>query len=287
MPVNKYFNNFNYPKEKELLADLMAEAIEIHGINALYIHRDNPDVDLFLGEDPLAKFQKWYEMAMYVKDGQGFSGKTLQAQWGISMPQLIVLQCAKSEFTRQIGEGQTPNRPLEGDLINLPYGLPGQYLLEVKFVSDSDVPFIQLGGEYIYDISCRIFTGSHETFNTGLPEIDNYGAEIKQSIEVEVNTGTGTFLMGEVVYQGVSFPTSSFKAVVKNVQGTKLSLANMNGNINPGLPLVGNTSGASRLIIGDQKAIENDPIAQNELVQDLADPIFVKNSRNPFDKGRQ
>lgn len=287
MPVNKYFDNFKSESEKAQLADLLAEAIEIHGINALYIHRDNPDVDLFLGEDPLAKFQNWCEMAMYVKDGQGFTGKTLQAQWGISMPQLIVLQCAKSEFIRQVDSRRVPNRPLEGDLINLPYGLPGQYLLEIKFVSDSDVPFIQLGGEYIYDISCRIFTGSHESFKTGLDEIDVYGAEVKQSIEIETTVGTGTFLMGEIAYQGASFATSTFKAVVKNVDGVKLSLTNMNGEINQGLPLKGNTSLASRTILGDQKSIDNDPIAQNELIQTIADPIFVKNSRNPFDKGRQ
>lgn len=285
MPSNKYFNLFKNQSEQDLLDDLMNEVIGIHGMNCLYIPRSS-EVDLFYGEDPLAKFEKWFEMVAYIKSTDGFQGKAMLEKWGITMEQSITIQIGKTEFIKQIGNYLNPvNRPREGDLLYFPYGLPGQYLLEIKYVNDN-VPFVELGRDYLYEIDCRMFTYSNESIQTGMPELDAIEDVIKQGIEVELGVGAGDFVKGEVVYQGNSFANSQFKAVVKDVEGTTAHLSNINGNLNEATPLKGNTSGASRAIQGDQQDIINDNAAQNKTIQQAANPVVIKNSRNPFDKGR-
>lgn len=286
MTANKYFNLFKNKSEQDLLDDLMNEVIGIHGMNCLYIPRSG-EVDLFYGEDPLAKFDKWFEMVAYIKNAEGFNGKAMLQKWGITMEQSITIQIAKTEFIKQIGSYLAPvNRPREGDLIYFPYGLPGQYLLEIKYVNDN-VPFVELGKDYIYEIDCRMFTYSNESIQTGMPEIDAIENEIKQGIEVSIVDTPGTpFTKGEVVYQGDSFATSKFKAVVKDINGTTLHLSNMSGVLNDGLHLQGNASGANQQIVSDPKEILNDPTAQNGLLTAEVSSFVLKNKRNPFGKGK-
>jgi hypothetical protein len=285
MTSNKYFNLFKNKPEQDLMDDLMNEVIEIHGVNCFYISRSGP-VDLFYGEDPLAKFDKWFEMVSYIKSADGFTGRAAMQKWGITMEQSITIQIGKTEFTKQVGgELGAVNRPREGDLIYFPYGVPGQYLLEIKYVNDN-IPFIELGRDYIYEIDCRIFTYGNESIKTGLPEIDAIEQEIKQRLEIEVGSGAGEFVPGEVVYQGNSFANSTFKAVVNRIEGTTIYLTNINGNIKDTAELLGNTSGASRSVGADKEEILNDISAQNSLIQTEASGVVLKNSRNPFDKGK-
>lgn len=286
MTANKYFNLFKNKREQSLLDDLMNETISIHGMNCIYIKRSGP-VNLFYGEDPLAKFSKWFEMVAYIKNVDGFNGKAMLQKWGITMEQSITVQIGKTEFTRQVkGELDPVNRPREGDLLYFPYGLPGQYLLEIKYVNDN-VPFVELGRDYVYEIDCRMFTYSNEEISTGLPEIDEIESQIKQAIEVTVGDGASPdFVKDEVVYQGNSFVDSKFRAVIKKKKGSELQLSNISGTLNDSLPLKGNTSGADRTIGGDQQDIINDPAAQNKVIQTTSNPVVIKNRRNPFDKGK-
>lgn len=285
MTANKYFNLFKNKSEQNLLDSLMNETIAIHGMNCIYIKRSGP-VDLFYGEDPRAKFDKWFEMVAYIKNADGFSGKAMLQKWGITMEQSITIQIGKTEFINQVGTELDPvNRPREGDLLYFPYGLPGQYLLEIKYVNDN-VPFVELGRDYLYEIDCRMFTYGNEDLDTGLPEIDAIEDEIKQAIDVTVGAGTGTFQKGEIVYQGASFATSKFRAVVKQIDGNVLQLSNITGTLIDTQVLKGNTSSASRSVGGDQQDIINDTAAQNKVIQTEANPVVIKNSRNPFDKGK-
>jgi hypothetical protein len=225
-------------------------------------------------------------MVAYIKNVDGFSGRAMMQKWGITMEQSITIQIGKTEFTRQVGTELDPvNRPREGDLLYFPYGLPGQYLLEIKYVTDN-VPFVELGRDDLYEIDCRMFTYSNEDLDTGISEIDNIEDEIKQGIEVDLGSGTGQFVKNEIVYQGSSFANSKFRAVVKNIDGSTLHLSNITGTLNESLPLKGNTSNASRAVGGDQQDIINDASAQNKIIQTKSENVVIKNSRNPFDKGK-
>lgn len=283
MPANKYFNHHRNQRENSLIDNLSAESIRVAGLNAIYLVREGY-VDLFHGEDPTAKFGKWFELAAHIKDGEGFQGTAMQKLWGITMEQFITIQISKKEFVDAVGGEMDPNRPREGDLLYFPYGIPGQYLLEIKFVTDNS-PFDQLGLSYVYELKCRMFTYSQEGIKTGLNDIDQIENVVKQEIEVDV--ATPGFVLNEVVFQGASFATSQFKAILKKIDGNTLTLGNVNGNLDESLVLNGNTSAHTSPIGSvDLLDIKNDVQAQNRLIQNKSDSALIKNPRNPFDKGR-
>lgn len=287
MATNKYFNFFQNQSEQSLLDGLMNETIAMYGINCIYLKRSGP-VNIFYGEDPLAKFDRWFEVAAYIKSADGFAGKATLQKWGITMEQSITVQIGKSAFTQAVKDELSPiNRPREGDLLYFPYGLPGQYLLEIKYVTDN-VPFSELGRDYLYEIDCRMFTYGNEQLNTGLPEIDKIEDELKQNLIVDFIDlpGTTQFLPGEVVYQGSSFVNAKFKAVIKDVKASTLELSNMTGNLDETKSITGNSSGITRALGQEQEQITNDSTAQNQVIRTKSDSFIIKNSRNPFDKGR-
>lgn len=286
--ANPYLSTSNNANEQALLDDLWREAISIHGYNAVYLVRDSGTIDSFHGEDPRAQFNKWFEICVFIQNVEGFGGASDRIfPFGMSFEQTITLQVSKTDFNDAIGFEIEPNRPREGDLLYFPYGITENYLLEVKRVTDQ-IPFNQLGQQYVYTIECRMFTSSNEDITVGLPEVDEIGSALKQEIEVQWFTGSGTFVEGEVVFQGTSFATATFKAVIKKVlpDTQKMLLSNFSGVLNASVVLKGNTSGASRSIAGDQRDLSNDPASQNKLIADQASPIIIKNPKNPFDKGR-
>ena len=60
MAVNKHFhtsNNQGTAAEQSLIADLVAEAIQIHGHDVYYLDRELVAEDTVLGTDALSKYQ--------------------------------------------------------------------------------------------------------------------------------------------------------------------------------------------------------------------------------------
>lgn len=76
------------------------------------------------------------------------------------------------------GYSITSNRPMEGDLIYLPFN---RKLFEIKFVEHEDT-FYQFGRFQTYDLKCELFEYSSERINTNIPEID--GLEDLFSLDV-------------------------------------------------------------------------------------------------------
>ena len=55
MATNKYFNNFAYAREQDLVEDLTIEAIKIYGHNVKYLPKTISGIDHLFGEDKLLK----------------------------------------------------------------------------------------------------------------------------------------------------------------------------------------------------------------------------------------
>ena len=53
MATNKYFNNFDYAREQDLVEDLTIEAIKIYGHNVKYLPKTISGIDHLFGEDKL------------------------------------------------------------------------------------------------------------------------------------------------------------------------------------------------------------------------------------------
>ena len=79
MAVNSAFHTSNQAAittEKNLYADLIAEAIQIYGHDVHYLDRTLVAEDTFLGEDSLSKFNTQAKIEMYVENsGGGYAGE--------------------------------------------------------------------------------------------------------------------------------------------------------------------------------------------------------------------
>ena len=74
MAVNSFFHTSNVAAlqtEKNLYADLVTEAIQIHGHDVYYLDRTLTAEDTIFGEDSLAKFTTQNKIEMYIENSEG------------------------------------------------------------------------------------------------------------------------------------------------------------------------------------------------------------------------
>ena len=164
--------NSAYNSENFLYESLIAEAVNIHGDDFMYIPRTFVAKDDILGEDRLSKFKNSYPIVMYLESVDGFEGQgAMMSKFGLSMDQSATLTCARRTWDQAVGKYGTtilPNRPAEGDLIYYPRT---SGLFEINFVQHQN-PFYQVGQLYVYKLTIDKFRYSSEKLETGVPDID-------------------------------------------------------------------------------------------------------------------
>lgn len=175
-----------YGNENFLIESLITEAVNIHGVDFMYIPRQMVGKDDLLGEDRLSRFKNAYPIVMYMESSEGgFQGQgAFAAKFGLTMEQSATLTVARRTWNQAVGRfGQTvlPNRPAEGDLLYFP--MTGG-LFEIMFVQHQDA-FYQLGQLYVYKLTVELFRYSSELIETGVEEIDSFVDN--KSADVEVN----------------------------------------------------------------------------------------------------
>jgi hypothetical protein len=211
MAVNKHFHTSNLQgtaTEQALYANLVAEAIQIHGHDVYYLDRTLVAEDNILGEDTLSKFRTQVPIEMYMEDSSGgFAGeREIMNQFGLqnlSEATFVVsknrFQDKTKQFTIEDGtdtsggailmesgsisankfegsvyylisetEATDSDRPLEGDAIFHP---TLNKMFTINFV-DHDDPFNQLDNNPVYKMRCRLFEYSSEALDTGIAAID-------------------------------------------------------------------------------------------------------------------
>ena len=213
MAVNKHFHTSGVSAiatEQTLYADLVAEAIQIHGHDVYYLDRTLVAEDTVLGEDSLSKFNTQASIEMYMEDsGGGFAGQQeLMSQFGLQNLSEATFVVSKTRFqdkTKQIqietgtdstSSGSivlesgttTTSSKLEGSTFYITnetdatdsdrpqegdviYHPILKKLFEINFV-DHDEPFYQLDSNPVYKMRCRLFDYSSEVLDTGIAEID-------------------------------------------------------------------------------------------------------------------
>ena len=195
--------------EKLLYADLLVEAIQIHGHDVYYLDRELVAEDTVLGEDSLSKFRTQAPIEMYMESSEGgYAGEQeIMSQFGLqnlSEATFIVSKKRFQEKTKQIRietatdttssgsillesgsiatsrlEGETFYILNETDATDADRPLEGdaiyhpvlKKLFEINFV-DHDDPFFQLNQNPVYKLKCRLFDYGSETLETGITEID-------------------------------------------------------------------------------------------------------------------
>ena len=282
MPINPYFKFLAQSSEQQLLESLIVEAIEDYGLDIMYLPRELQKEDLILGEDVLSKFTTWYEMPMFIKVFDRFGGEgDFLSKFGQQVEDTASIIVAASVFDIAV-QGNYPY-PREGDLLYFPLN---NVMMEIKFVEDEPT-FYHLGKQYMFELRCEMFRYTNEKIVTGEPEIDNdYVNKLVYAIDLQLGTGTGTFLTDEIVYQGTTLVSATQKAQVISWNATTKKLrvkytigefAAASGNIK------GETSGASWTLTSiDTKDNVNEKRADNKNLETEAQDIVDWSESNPF-----
>lgn len=181
MTVNKYFKSFNQnTNEQDLVDSVNREAIQIYGFDVYYIPRTLVNEDYLFGEDPLAAFESYHVIEMYLDNYEGFPvGSDLLSKFGLNIADEAKFQVSRPRFQ----EETDMDIPLEGDLIYMPMA---KALFEIKFVEDEE-QFYPLGRVPVYKLDVELFKYSSQEFDTGIDEIDSIN---------NLDTGSG----GEDIY---------------------------------------------------------------------------------------
>lgn len=236
MARNNYFKVSS--RESNLFEQLVAEQVKIYGFDVHYIFRKFQKLDQLFGEDPISKFDKSFQIEMFVSNYEFFESQNkIIDKFGINLQDSLILMVSKKRFTEEASKYGTIDSPQEGDLIFFPeYG--GLY--EIKYVGARNSYFA-------YELSCELFRYSGEELDTKIKEVDKIENDLVTPVRKLTLSGTGhSFYEGEVVYQGASESNSTYKATVLNFNPliNALELRSEIGGISAALPIKGVNSGA-------------------------------------------
>jgi len=266
--------------EQSLYANLIAEAIQIHGHDVYYLDRTLVAEDTVLGEDSLSKFNTQAPIEMYMENSDGgYAGEQeVITQFGLenlSEATFVVSKVRFQEKTKQIQiedgtdstssgsilleSGSIATSKLEGETfyiqnetdatdVDRPSEGDAIYhpllkkLFEINFVDDDD-PFHQLDTNPVYKMRCRLFDYGSETLETGITDID-------------------------AIEDSLSIASSDYQFTLEDETGSILL----------------ETSGDEYLIQEDYIVGDGvtDKTAQNELFETLDDTILDFSESNPF-----
>ena len=221
MAVNSFFHTSNVQAiatEKNLYADLVAEAIQIYGHDVYYLDRTLTSEDTIFGEDNLAKFTTQNKIEMYVENGEGgFAGeREMMTQFGLQNLSEVTFVVSKNRFqdlTKQItiesgtdtlsGSIMLESVTLDSTVVDISGSYESGFMISEATSTDSDIPlegdlvyhpimdkifqvnfvdhddpFFQLDNNPVYKLQCRLFDYSSEVIDTDIAAIDAIETEL-------------------------------------------------------------------------------------------------------------
>jgi len=281
MPTTShYFNNYNARySEQRIVEDIICESIKIQGFDAFYIPNSNATArDVLFGEDPLKSFTNYFQIEMYLSNSTEYMGEQeFFSKFGLEIRNQVKVILSKRSFTEKIPQN-TNTRPLEGDLVYVPFLNGSGELYEIKFV-DQNKDYFALGRNvpYFYELSLEKFKYSNETIQTGNQDIDGIVADDSYSITLNTGSGSGTYLPSEYIYQspdGTSANATSMAIVQFWIPSSNsLTITNISGDILSNSIAIGATSNAQYMILDFN-------LLQNESKHDVYDNLYINTQAN-------
>jgi hypothetical protein len=283
---SKYFQNYGQPAiEINLVEDLYNEAIFMQGFSGYYIPNTNSEArDLIYGDDPLKAFTVAYKLDMYLVNTMDYGDEQdFFTKFGLEVRNQTKIQFTFKEFNKQTKK--IYDRPIEGDLIFIPFIKNSGELFEIKFVNTSkDLYTLGRVRPFYYELSLEPFKYNDENIDTGVEEIDIIETLEAYKTTIDVYNGSGNFTVGEIVYQGdENSHIASAEVASWDAANTSLTIYDISGEFSntSNLLIKGNSSGATyslttvdTLTLGSQ--FDNVPILKE--VVDFVD----KTKDNPF-----
>jgi hypothetical protein len=290
MPVNHYFNNYGSLPEQRVIEDLIVESIKIMGFEAFYLPNDNVAArDLLFGEDPVKKFKSSYPIELYLSNSLEYGGeREFFSKFGLEIKNTVQVVISKRTFSQRVPQNNI-TRPMEGDLIYIPFLNGTGELFEIKFTNQTK-DFFMLGRKvpYFYELELEKFKYSQEIITTGTTEIDSVVTDSAYTLHLNLGTGTGTYTVGEIVYQSsdTTYANANSVAIVQSwiPSSSTLSVSNIAGQFIDNQLIIGQTSNA-------QYSLSTfDPLANpsnkenydNEYIANSFTSIVDTSETNPF-----
>ena len=300
MATNFYFQPFpqdQITNEQLLVEDLVIEALGIYGMDVYYMPRTSRDpngIDKLYGEDTLKQYVSAHPIEVYLENITGMDGEgDFISKFGLEIRDEITVLVSRRKFKYAVGstnfnrprigdivatENQAPTRPREGDLIYLPL-LKSFFEITLVEHEDDQAMFYTLGrgrggNVYVYAIKMKKYVFSEEIINTGKQEIDDLAFDYygKTRLSVPVS-GTGTFVKGEIVYQGTNLANSTAQAIVYTWNSARyVDVVQVQGTFISGQSLKGNTSNA----IWTMDEPENNLITTDSAFEDVQDNFVIE-----------
>jgi hypothetical protein len=203
-PVSHYFNNYNAKyTEQRLVEDLIVESIKIMGVGCYYIPNINDAArDILYGEDPLKKFTSAYPIELYPSNVMDYKGdKDFFSKFGLEIKNHMTVVMSKRSFLQRVPVDPRYDRPKDGDLIYIPPLNGVGELYEIKFVNqDMDMAMLGRRVPYFYELELEKFKYSHETIDTGIPDIDIVQQDDAYAQRVRLSSVLGNFVIGETIF---------------------------------------------------------------------------------------
>lgn len=294
MATNFYFNNFpvsQVTSEQLLVEDLVIESLQIHGMDVWYMPFSSRDgIDHLYGEDPLTTYQTAIQIEMYLENVSGMDGEgDFISKFGLEIRDELTLLVSRRRFKATVPQ----LRPNEGDLVYVPLV---QNFFEITFVEheNDQAMFYTLGrgrggNVYVYSLKMKQYVFSEEIISTGVQEIDNQIIDSYKRTRLNLaNTGSGTFIKNEIIYQGANLAYANAQALVYSFEPySAVNVIQVRGDFVGSVNLKGNTSGAIYPLLSEDDSTQVnsnifEDIADNKLIQDDSNNILDFTEHNPF-----
>jgi hypothetical protein len=250
---SKYFQNYGKPAvEINLIEDLYNEAINIQGFSGYYIPNSNVEGrDLIYGDDPLKHFNEAFKMNMYLVNTMDYGDEQdFFSKFGLEVRNQTKIQFSFKEFMKRTGNQFAV--PKEGNLIFIPFFKDSGELFEIKFVNTSkDLYTLGRIRPFYYELSLEPFKYNDESLDTGIESIDSIELLESYKTILDVQDGTGDFVVGETIYQGSANNHTAYAEVAEwDAANTILTIMNINGEFSNTSPvnIVGATSNSVYLL---------------------------------------
>ncbi len=284
MATNPHFQHFDATNEQYLVQDLIIESIKIYGHDVYYMPRTLVNEDTLYSEDTISAFNDAYVVEMYIKNVDGFEGEgDFMSRFGLEIRDQITFSVAQRTFKNLLLDS-TYDRPKEGDIIYFPLT---KKVFEIRFVEHESV-FYQTGALQTYDLVCELFQYEDQAIDIGIDDIDKIEREESYSIDVVLDSGTGTYSTGETVYQGTDLASANTTAEVVSWTSSSKTLRVMNlvGTFNTTYNVVGGSSSASYSFTStDYQQDKQDTTSDSYKLELEADAVLDFTESNPFSEG--
>jgi hypothetical protein len=290
MPKSVYFPQYGgNTSEQRLVQDLVDEQIKLFGQDIYYLPKEML-IDRSLNDVILSKFKDvlMIEMMLINVEGFGGSGALAMSKFGLRISDEVTFAVSKRRwqtYARDRIDTFVDGRPNEGDLLYVPMT---KNTYEIKYV-EREVPFYQLGKNYIYGLTCELMENADNEFDTGIDEIDDLSQEAHVFPVFMKTGGEDNYIVGETIEQEYTIngsPVTVTAKVAKWYAPTrKLDLTYINGVLKENVPIVGQDSTANWVVDSFSTIdfeIENYDNAENKWYEDKADQILDFSEGNPF-----